>query len=101
MGPEEQLLDQWQERAAEQLRLRIHLAQVSRQLLSNPAVDKYFNDTEIKFFKNADERDLSDREGRERAYFCISLLRGLKKYLEYCSEQEQDADKQLSELLGR
>ena len=100
MGPEEQLPDQWQQMAVEQQQLRILLAQVSRQLLSNQAVEQYFSDTEAKFFKNADERDLSDTAGRDRAYFCISVLRGLKKYIEYCANEQPDAEAQLNKLIS-
>lgn len=101
MGPEEQLLDQWQERAREQAQQRIHLAGVSRQLLSNPAAEQYLTDLEGKFLKHADERDLSDEVGRNRAYFCLSMVRGLRKWLEYCASDGEDAERQFNELMGQ
>ncbi|HSG28984.1 MAG TPA: hypothetical protein VLA34_10925 [Candidatus Krumholzibacterium sp.] len=62
---------------------------------------KYFDDTEAKFLKHADERDLSDEDGRNRAYALLSMLRGLRKYIEFCSNDGEDAERQFNELMGR
>jgi len=62
-------------------------------------VATYLDETEAKFFREADARDLSDEVGRNRAYLCISILRGLVKYLTYCSSELEDAERQFQELL--
>jgi len=62
-------------------------------------VAKWFDETERKFLKNADERDLTDEVGRNRAYFCLSMVRGLKRYLDFCASDGEDAQKQLKELI--
>ena len=83
----------------EQLQLQTSLAQDSHRLLSNPALDRFFNDIEERAFQKADGLPLSDTVGRDRAYFIIHLSRKFKKALEQYIRTGELAEAQLNELL--
>ena len=99
MDQVEQLSEAQRTQAQEQLLQEIQEAQAAQVLLSNPALDKYFNEIEQRCFNKADELLLSDTVGRDRAYFIIHLSRKFKKALTQYVESGGLAEAQLNELL--
>jgi len=89
-----------QQQAAEQLQQQILAAEDCQRLLSSPVVVKFFNEFEEKCFSAADNLPLNDREGRDRAYFLITLCRKFRKTLEFYAEHGVFAKEQLNELLS-
>ena len=100
MVGEEQLSALSQEQAKEQLQQQILAAEDCQRLLSSQVVVKFFNEFEEKCFSAADNLPLNDREGRDRAYFLITLCRKFRKTLEFYAEHGIFAKEQLNELLA-
>ena len=75
------------------------MGQESQRLLSNLGLAQFFNDVENKCFAKADALPLSDREGRDRAYFIVHLSRKFRRALEQYIENGQFAESQMNELL--
>ena len=78
---EEQRLEAWQMSELEAVRLLIQRGQEAQQLLSSPALDRWLQGLESKWFEAFESMPLSDTAGRDRCITIISLVRQLPKDL--------------------
>ena len=76
------------------------MAQDSRQLQSNLALDEFFGNIERECFKRADALPLADEKGRDRAYFILHLSRKFKAALGYYVQDGELSERQLADLIG-
>jgi len=88
----------WLMSEAEQVQLLIQRGQEAQSLLSSPALDRWLQDSEFKWFEAFERTPLNDPKGRDRCVTMISLLRQLKKDLIEDAREGEEAFSSLRDL---